>query len=342
MNNISAAALAAVTGLVVTGASGFTVIPFLRKLNFGRITDGIEEKWYKSKLNIPSMSGIMIILGTVCAVVTVTVTDKLESGDIIASGSFTPQEMYTKFWSGLMMAGAFALLGAVDDYAKILSKSPLGLSVSKKHIAIFFVALSYLLSCFLGMQGEPYMFVPFAGMINIGFFYWIFGVIFISAYENAVSLADGIDGLCANISLVTSAFLAIISALRENNGALILSVSLAGASLGFLLWNKKVKSGGVGTLFIGGMTVSIAYLLGCPLILILCGASYTVLGICEIIRVSYYRLTNGKRLFKSAPLHFHFEECGMNSRKINIIFLIINIIGGTLAILILKFGGFFR
>lgn len=342
MNNIFIAVLAAVTGLVVTGVSGFTVIPFLRKVNFGQITDGFEEKWYKSRLNIPTMGGIMLVIGAFCAAFAAIVTDKLTGGDIIASGSFTPQEMYTKFWSGLMMAAAFALAGAIDDYAKITSGSSLGLGVSRKHTAIFFISLSYLLSSYLGMQGEPYMFIPFAGTVNIGFFYWIFGVIFISAYENAVSLADGIDGLCSVNLLTTSAFLAIASAMRENYGALMLSLSLAGSALGFLLWNKKVKAGVVGTLFIGGMTASIAYLLGCPLILVLCGASYWVIGICEVIRVLYYRISNGKRLFKSAPLQFHLKERGISGKRINAIFFVINIIGGTLAILVFKSGGFFR
>lgn len=335
MNNISAVALAAATGLAVTGTSGFTVIPFLRKLNFGIITEGFEEKWYKSKLNIPSMGGIMIVLGTICAVIAAIVTDKLTGGDIIVSGSFTPQEMYTKFWSGIMMAGAFALAGMVDDYAKITDPAGIGLTVSRKHTAFFFIALAFLLSNYMGMQGEPYMFIPFVGMISIGFFYWIFGVIFISAYENAVSFADGIDGMAAINSLITCVFLGIASAMRENFGATILSASLAGASIGFLLWNKKVRAGGTGTFFIGGMTMAIAYFIGCPLILILCGASYAVIGICEIIRVLYYRFSDGKRLFKAAPLQFHFEKCGMKTFKINIIFAAIDIIGGTSAVILL-------
>lgn len=340
MNNISAAVLAAAAGLVVTGASGFTVIPFLRKVNFGKITEGFEQKWFKSRINIPSMGGIMIVLGTAAAVAAVIVTDKLTGGDIIASGSFVPQEMYTKFWSGLMTAGAFALAGAVDDYAKIINNSSLGLTVSRKYAAMFLIALSFLLSSYLGMQGEPYMFIPFAGMTATGLFYWILGMIFIPAYVNSVNLADGIDGLCAVNSLMTCVFLGIASALRENYGALILCVSLAGASTGFLLWNKKVRAGSIGSLFIGGVTAAIAYSLGCPLMLILCGASYSVIGICEIIRVIYYRI-NEKRLFKAYPLQFHFKECGTKEGKIIGIFIIVDIIGGVASLVLLKAGGFF-
>ncbi len=338
MSNISVVVLAAATGLVVTGVSGFTAIPFLRKVNFGQITEALEPKWYKSKLNIPSMGGIMIIIGTLSAVVAAIVTDKLSGGDIIASGSFTPQEMYTKFWSGLMMAGAFALAGAVDDYAGITNPSGIGLTVSRKHTAIFFIAVSFLLSSYMGMQGEPYMFIPFVGMVTLGFFYWIFGAIFIPAYMNAVNLYDD---FCAVNSLLTCVFLGIASVLRENYGALLLCVSLAGASVGFLLWNKKVKAGNVGSLFVGGMTAAIAYFIGCPLILILCGASYSVIGICEIIRVLYYK-ANGKSLFRAYPLQYHLEECGMKRQKIIGIFTVIDIIGGISSVLLLRAGGFFK
>lgn len=341
MNNLSTVALAAATGLVVAGASGFTIIPFLRKVNFGQITEGFAQKWYKSKINIPSMGGIMIALGTLCAVAAAIITDKLTGGDIIASGSLVPQEMYTKFWSGLMMAGAFALAGAVDDYAKITNPSGNGLTVTKKHTEIFFIALSFLISSYMGMQGEPYMFIPFSGMISFGFFYWIFGVTFISALEDSVNLTDGIDGICAGSSLIICIFLGIASALRGNFGAAVLSASLAGASIGFLLWNKKVRAGSTGSLFIGGVVVAIAYSIGCPLILILCGASYSAVGICEIIRVLSYKLS-GKRLFKAYPIQFHLAECGFSSEKIIAIFIGMDIIGGIASLLLLKAGGFFR
>ena len=342
MNNISAIAMAGVSALAVTGISGFTVIPFLRKVNFGIITEVTETKWHRIKSTLPTMGGIMPLFGMLCAVILTVVTDRITGGDIISQGSMVAREMYTKFWSGLMTAFAFAFVGLVDDYIRIVRSPVLGLTVRQKSVYVFFVALAYLTSLYMGMQGEPYIFIPFSGMIKTGFFHWIFGIILIYTAAGAANITDGIGGLCGGTFLVSALTLSIAAALRGNFGFSAAGAAACGAAVGFLLWNKNVLAGSTGSLLFAGVLLWLAYSIGCPIVLPLCGASYFIIGITEVIRVIYYKLSGRKRLLKAYPLQFHLKECGLSEKKITAIFIIINIIGGAAALIILHFGGFYR
>ncbi len=341
MNNISAAVLAGAAGLAVTGISGFTVIPWLRKINFGQVLDGTEPKWYRIKTSIPTMGGILPVIGTVCAVLLTVITDKVTGGDIISSGSMVAREMYTEFLSGLITAITLALAGFTDDYLKILGNSPLGLTHKLKSAIKIFISLGFLLSLYMGMQAEPYIFIPFAGMIKTGALHWITGVILIYTAVSAVNITDGIDGLCGGTFAASALTLSIAAALRGYFGVCTVGIAALGASVGFLLWNKKAHCGNVGSLFFAGVLVWLAYSTDCPLMLPLFGASYFIIGAFEIARVLCYRLSDGKRLLKASPLQFHLSKCGVKNGKIIGIFVLINIIGGTAAIVLLHMGGFY-
>lgn len=341
---ISAAVImAGVLGLAVTGILGFVMVPWLRRLKFGQTILEIGPKWHKSKQGTPTMGGLMFIIG-VCAAVAVTfATDKVMGGDITGTGSLIPTELYTKLWSGLIMALSFGFLGFVDDYLKVVKHQNLGLTIKEKTVAQLAISVCYLVSIYMGTNGAPFMFVPFVGMINLGFFYWIFGVIIIYAAVNAVNFTDGIDGLCTSVTFVTAVSIGIIAALKGLFGFSMMSSALAGACIGFYLWNKnpaKVFMGDTGSMFLGGMIVALAYAINCPLILLLAGVVYVIEGASDVLQIVYYRISGGKRIFKMAPIHHHFEMSGWSEKKIVFVFTAVNALGGAAAIALMYYGGY--
>ncbi len=343
MNTAAAIITAGVAGLAITGALGFIMIPWLRKLKFGQTILEIGPKWHSSKQGTPTMGGIMFIIGTVGAILLTVITDKLMGGDIVASGSLVPSEMYTKLWSGVIMALAFGFIGFVDDYIKVVKHRNLGLTIRQKTLMQLLTCVAYLTSLYMGMQGAPYMFIPFIGAFETGFFHWIFGIVVIYASVNAVNFTDGIDGLCGSVTVTTAVTLAVIAALKGFFGFSMASAALAGACIGFVLWNKnpaKVFMGDTGSMFLGGMVVALSYAIGCPLILLLAGIVYVIEGASDVLQIVYYRVSGGKRIFKMAPIHHHFEMCGWSEKKITLVFTAVNVLGGIAAVAAMYYGGY--
>ena len=335
--------IAGIAGLAVTGVSGFVMIPWLRKLKFGQTILDIGPKWHSSKQGTPTMGGMMFIIGTLAAIIVALATDKIMGGNIVAEGSLVPEEMYTKLWSGIIMALAFGLIGFIDDHIKVVKHQNLGLTIKQKTVMQFFVCLAYLTSLYMGMNGAPHMFIPFIGTVELGFFYWIFGIIIIYAAVNAVNFTDGVDGLCGSVTLTAAVSVAVIAALRGFFGFSTAAAALAGACLGFVLWNKnpaKVFMGDTGSMFLGGMIVALCYAIGCPLILFLVGIVYVIEGASDVLQIIYYKRTHGKRLFKMAPIHHHFEMCGWSEKKITLVFTAVNALGGAAAIAVMYYGGY--
>lgn len=343
MKTAAAIVMAAVAGLAVTGVLGFAVIPWLRKLKFGQTILDIGPSWHKSKQGTPTMGGIMFVVGTAAAIALTVITDRLMGGSITAAGSPVSSEMKTKLWAGLLMALGFGFIGFADDYIKVVKKRNLGLSIKQKTVMQTLLSLAYLTSLYMSMQGEPYMFVPFVGTVRMGFFFWIFGLIVIYAAINAVNFTDGIDGLCSSVTVTCAAALGVIAVLKGFLGVGTVAAALAGACVGFLLWNKKpakVFMGDTGSMFLGGMIVAIAYMLNCPLILVLCGVIYVIEGASDVIQIGYFKITHGKRIFRMAPIHHHFEMGGWSEWKIVGVFTLINIIGCAAAVAMMYFGGY--
>ncbi len=345
MNTIAALVMALVAGIAVTGVLGFVMIPWLRKLKFGQTILDIGPAWHKSKQGTPTMGGIMFIIGTVVAVAVTVITDKLMGGAITESAAeiFSGSALKTKFWSGLLMAISFGLVGFVDDYIKVVKKRNLGLTIIQKTVIQLLISIAYLASIYMGRGNDASMFIPFVGNVDLGFFYWIFGIAVIYAATNAVNFTDGIDGLCTSVTVTFAVAMGVIAALREFFGFSLLAAALAGACIGFLLWNKnpaKVFMGDTGSLFLGGMVVALAYAVDCPLILVFTGLIYVIEGASDVLQIGYFKLTHGKRIFKMAPIHHHFEMSGWGEKKIVGVFTFVNILGCVAGFLIMKFGGF--
>ena len=330
--------VAGIAGLAVTFLLGFSFVPFIGKLEFGNTFD-VREK----RKPVVSSGGIILAIGTVSAVVLAVATDRITGGDIVVSGSLVGQEMYTKLWSGILMALSFSLVGLIDDYFKIKTQKNLGVPVKQKAVMQFFVILAYLTGLYMGMNGKPYMFVPFFGNTEPGFFYWIIGIILIYAAVNAVDITDGVNGLCGGVTLTAAVSLGIIAAIKGFFGFTAMSAALAGSCAGFILLNGKslkINIGRTGTMFLSGMLVAISYAIGCPIILFLSGLSFFVIGATDVIQIIYYKRTGGRPLFKSAPVQHHLKLNGWSDKKITLTFTALNIFGGVAAVAAMYFGGY--
>lgn len=342
--NIAAVIITAlVAGFAVTGGLGFAVIPWLRRLKFGQTILDIGPKWHSSKQGTPTMGGIMFIAGTLGAILLAVTTDKLRGGDIVASGSMVPQEMYTKLWSGVIMALAFGFIGFIDDYIKIAKRQNLGLTIKQKSLMQVLTCIAYLTSLYMGMQGAPFMHIPFIGNVETGFFHWIFGIIFIYSTVNSVNFTDGVDGLCTSVTVTAAVTIGVIAALKGLFGFSMAAAALAGSCIGFVLWNKnpaKVFMGDTGSMFLGGMIVALSYAIGCPLIVLLAGLVYVIEGASDVLQIVYFKATGGKRIFKMAPVHHHLEMCGWSEKKITLVFTAVNVLGGVAAVAVMYFGGY--
>ncbi len=353
MNIILACVIAAVIAFLLSFGLGYVVIPFLHKLKFGQTILDIGPKWHKNKQGTPTMGGILFIVGTIVAFVAVVVVDSLIGGDIVGSQvtegasaeilsilSKQAASNKVKLWAGLIMAIGFAFIGFLDDYIKVVKKRNLGLTIKQKTALQIVLMFGYLLTLFIN-DPTGAMFVPFLGMIETKYFFWVLGFVVMYATTNAVNFTDGVDGLCGSVTLTAALSFIAIAALRNCFGVSLLAAALAGGLIGYLVWNwhpAKVMMGDLGSMFLGGLVVAMAYAVDCPLIILLVGIIYVAEFGSDVIQIGYFKLTHGKRIFKMAPIHHHFEMCGWKEVKIVKIFTAVNLIGGVIATLLVYFG----
>ncbi len=340
MNIIIACAVAAVVAFAISFALGYVVIPFLHKLKFGQTILEIGPKWHKNKQGTPTMGGILFIVGTLVAFGVVVLIDKFLGGDIIGTNEIVEKSMNIKVWGGLVMALGFAFIGFLDDYIKVVKKRNMGLTILQKTVLQIVLMVGYLLTLFIN-DPTGSMFIPFVGMIETKIFFWVIGVAVIYCTTNAVNFTDGIDGLCGSVTVTAAVSFIVIGALRNCLGVSLLAAALAGGLIGYLIWNwhpAKVMMGDLGSMFLGGMIVALSYAIDCPFIILLIGIIYVAEFGSDIIQIGYFKLTHGKRIFKMAPIHHHFEMCGWKEVKIVKIFSFVNLLGGIAAILLFYFG----
>ena len=340
MNIIIACAVAAVVAFAISFALGYVVIPFLHKLKFGQTILDIGPKWHKNKQGTPTMGGILFIVGTLVAFGVVVLIDKFLGGDIIGTNEIVEKSMNIKVWGGLIMALGFAFIGFLDDYIKVVKKRNMGLTILQKTVLQIVLMIGYLLTLFIN-DPTGSMFIPFVGMIETKIFFWVIGVAVIYCTTNAVNFTDGIDGLCGSVTVTAAVSFIVIGALRNCLGVSLLAAALAGGLVGYLIWNwhpAKVMMGDLGSMFLGGMIVALSYAIDCPFIILLIGVIYVAEFGSDIIQIGYFKLTHGKRIFKMAPIHHHFEMCGWKEVKIVKIFSLVNLLGGIAAILLVYFG----
>lgn len=309
---------------VLTVLLGRLLIPVLRALHAGQSIKEIGPRWHMSKQGTPTMGGLMFILAIGLIVVVFTIGGRIAGG----GGSF---------WGGGDLGGlyvfgfalVFGAIGFIDDYMKVVHHENTGLTAGKKFLLQLAAAL--LMTALLRHEGylTPNLYVPFLQTsIPLSWpVYMAFAAFVMVGAVNAVNLTDGVDGLVSTVTLPVALFFAVVTGIWQqwrNVGELThFSAALLGGLLGFLVYNRypaKVFMGDTGSLFLGGAVCGLAFAADMPLILIPVGVVYIAETLSDIIQVAYFKLTHGKRIFKMAPLHHHFEMCGWKEKKVVAVF----------------------
>ena len=322
-----------VASFAITALLGRWLIPELHKLKFGQTIREVGPKWHKNKQGTPTMGGLMFILGIAVAMMAclpVFYTLGVEETFL----------MKVKVFAGLGMAVAFGAIGFMDDYISILKKRNLGLTEKQKLVLQFAVAAAYFLS--LGLAGEPTATtIPFVGQLDLGWFYYILAAIVLVGLVNAVNFTDGIDGLNSTVSFFVFLALSLCAGALSMTGLTALGLAAAAGCVGFLLWNwypAKIFMGDTGSLFLGGMVGALAFGLDMPILLLPVGLVYWAEILSVVLQVTYFKSTHGKRLFKMSPIHHHFEMCGWSEVKICLVFGLVALLGGAIALVCTLFG----
>ena len=329
--NFIALLVTVVSAFLITSVIGMWLIPFLRRLHFGQTILDIGPAWHKSKQGTPTMGGIMFIAGITIAILAGWLTLELSEQGVVdasAAGSFY-------LWGGLLMALAFGLIGFLDDYISVVKKQNLGLKAGQKSLAQLLVAVVYLAAQQIFAPTTSFW-LPFIGDLDIGIFYYPLMLFIIVGTVNAVNLTDGIDGLDASVTMVAAMGFMVIASIAGFSQMNLLAAALAGGCLGFLVWNfhpAKVFMGDTGSLFLGGMVVALAFGLRRPLLLVFIGIVYVLETLSDIIQIGSVKLT-GKRVFKMAPIHHHFEMSGWSEVKIVAVFSAVTAVGCLIAVLL--------
>ena len=325
--------LAIVIAAVITGLLGYFMVPFLHKIKFGQTIREVGPSWHKNKQGTPTMGGIMFIIGSsVAAVICIAF--------LWLNGGAETQLMFVKVVAGALMAVGFGIVGFLDDYISIKKHRNLGLTEIQKLILQFIIVGAYLLSVALA-GGTTETVIPFVGSVDLGFFYYILAAVFIVGMVNAVNFTDGIDGLNTSVTLVVALVFSVIAMLLNRVGLSLYAAAIVGAMIGFLFWNAnpaKVFMGDTGSLFLGGAVCALAFGVDMPILLILIGIIYIVEILSVVLQVTYFKISHGKRIFKMAPIHHHFEMCGWNENKICFVFSSVTLFAGIIGVLLAVFG----
>lgn len=295
------------------------ILPRLIRAHAGQRILEIGPAWHKAKEGTPTMGGIAPIAAVTIATVLFAVVLARTASESLAPWLLT-----------LLFALANASVGILDDLTKLRHSQNRGLSPMQKLVLQSGIAAAYLsLLRIWGICGTN-VHIPFTGkMLSMGWFWYPFFFLTILWFVNCANLTDGIDGLASSVNAGIGAFFFLWAVMLRNLSLMLCASSLAGGALGFFVYNRhpaRIFMGDTGSLFFGGMVVGCAMISPSPLILFFVGVTFLLEGLSVVLQVIYYKLSHGKRLFKMAPLHHHFEKCGMSEWSIVLMFVLITVL----------------
>ena len=310
---------------VATVCIGPLLIKFLTKLKFGQEILDIGPSWHKKKAGTPTMGGFMFIIGTAFACIAMGITG-------ITLGHY-------EAILPLIFSVCFGFIGFFDDYIKVVKKRNLGLTARQKIMLQLFVAVVFVVTLKLFNFTDTNVSIPFAGIKDFSWLYYPFAVFVILGTVNSVNLTDGLDGLVSMVTIPPMIFLTAAAFLLKKSEGAVFTLALIGGLIGFLIFNfypAKVFMGDTGSLFLGGAVVTTAFVLDIPFFIVLFGIIYFYEALSDIIQIGYFKITKGKRIFKMAPIHHHFEKCGWSEKKIVFVFSFISAVFSFIAYIALK------
>lgn len=290
---------------------GPVIIPVLRKLKMGQTerVEGVQS--HLKKAGTPTMGGVIILLAVVIT-------------SVIYIGK------YPQIIPILFMTLGFGLIGFLDDYLKVVMKRSDGLYPKQKMALQIVVTAIFAFYMVRYSEISLAMLIPFTGgkYLDIGWLAIPLLFIVVIGTVNGVNFTDGLDGLASSVTVLVATFFTVV-AIGTKSGITPITCAVVGALLGFLLFNvypASVFMGDTGSLALGGFVASTAYMLQMPIFIIIVGLIYLVEVLSVMIQVTYFKKTGGKRFFKMAPIHHHFELCGWSETRVVAVFSIITAI----------------
>lgn len=305
-------------GMILCLLFGVPYIDFLRKKMIGQYVKELAPETHAQKQGTPTTGGVFIIVAIIIAsIITLMLAQRLSTEAFIV----------------LITLVFYTFAGFQDDYIKIKGKGNDGLTPKGKLLRQIAIAL---LPTLYIMMANPYgaYFSIGSFTINLGWFYPLLAVFIITGASNAYNLTDGLDGLAASTGVPTFVVCSIIALYSGYPEAAIISAAVAGALVGFLKYNKpkaQVFMGDTGSLAIGGLLGTLAVIGKFEFLLIFLAAIFVVETLSVIIQVASFKAT-GKRVFKMAPIHHHFELCGWSEKKVVIVFAMVSLLCSLFAL----------
>ena len=286
-------------------------IPFLKKLKFGQYIREEGPEAHKSKSGTPTMGGLVIL----CSI---TITSLFFIKD------------YPKIMPILFMTLGFGIIGFLDDYIKVVMKRNLGLKAWQKMLGQIVVTSVFAYYIMNYTQLGTTVIMPFTQgrMIDLGVLFVPCLFIVVLGAVNGANFTDGLDGLATSVTLIIAVFFTVISIVMDS-GMEPITGAVVGALLGFFLFNvhpARVFMGDTGSLALGGFVAAIACMLKMPLFVPIVAFIYLIEVLSVMIQVLYFKISHGKRIFKMAPIHHHFELCGYAETQVVAAFAIITAI----------------
>lgn len=314
--------ISCIVSFLVTVVAGRFLIPILRRMKAGQSIREDGPTWHMGKTGTPTMGGLMFILGIFIAI-TAAGWNKMMAGDF-------------KHFYVYGLALIFGAIGYADDYVKVKKKRNLGLTAVQKLLLQLAAAVVFL--SLMRFEGSltPNLYVPFLNVSVVlpWVVYLIFAAFVVVGTVNAVNITDGIDGLASSVTVPVALFFCVTAIWWKYTQLGVVAAALLGGLLAFLIYNfhpAKVFMGDTGSMFLGGMVAGLAFGFDMPLVLIPVGIVYICETMSDIIQVAYFKATHGKRFFKMAPLHHHFEMCGWSEVKLVLIFTTVSALFCVLA-----------
>lgn len=295
----------------IVAALGPIFIPMLTRFKFGQTVREDGPQTHLQKNGTPTMGGILLILA-------------------IFITSLTKGSLNSDMMIGLLSVVGFGLVGFIDDFIIIKKKRSLGLNPKQKIILQFILALVISIYQYNSSIDASSFDIPFTDIaINVGVFYIPIMTFIIVGIVNAVNLTDGLDGLASGVTIIVASFFLLFANLVASNAEVaVIAAATVGACLGFLCFNSypaKIFMGDTGSMALGGAVVAFAVLTNSILLIPIVGGIYFAEAVSVIIQVLGFKLTK-KRIFKMAPIHHHFEQCGLPETRVVFLFWIASVV----------------
>lgn len=287
------------------------LIPVLKKAKAGQNIREEGPESHHIKAGTPSMGGLAIIGAILLAGV--------------AGAAWTPET-----FAALLGFLLFASIGFIDDYLKVVKKHNEGLLAWQKFSMQFVISLGFALYMVMFSESGTEVVVPFWNQtVDFGSWYIPFIVFTLLAMVNAINLTDGLDGLASGVTAIVSMFFVFLAFQTGNESAAMIYAAVTGGCLGFLIFNRypaKIFMGDTGSLALGGAVALTAIVMKMELFLPIVGFIYVIEALSVVLQVGYFKATRGKRLFRMAPIHHHFEKSGMRETTVVLLFWLITMV----------------